>query len=395
MPDFALEPTWILLLLAGGAVYLAVLAQVRRGLGILRRPSAVNGERPAVSVILPCRNEARHLGAALEDLARQDYPAGRLQVIVVDDRSQDGTGDLARGFHGRLADLAVLRVEACPEGLSPKKHALMRGFDAARGDILITTDGDCRFDPGWVTSLVERFAPEVGLVTGLTVFDRGRPEPFWQRVQQLDYLSHSFFAAGAIGRGWAFNCNGSNLALRREAFREAGGYGAIRGVVTGDDTLLLQRLRRNGRWKIVFSADPRSLVRSWPAETPAAVLHQRLRWGSGGLSYAPPALAFAVATFGFFLGLFLSPPLWVAGWIAPLWVLPAALKVAQEGRIMAAGFRTFHRPPDWPAFAVLALLHVPAILSFSLGGHLLGFRWKGERFRRRRSAAPALREARS
>jgi cellulose synthase/poly-beta-1,6-N-acetylglucosamine synthase-like glycosyltransferase len=393
MANNLLEPFFSLLLLAAGLIYLAGLERVRRGLLRLRRGSrGTDSSLPFISVIIPCRNEAEHIGAALDDLTAQDYPADRLQVIVVDDRSDDGTGEVARSRQDRLYDLMVLRIDVCPDHLSPKKHALARGLAQAKGEILITSDGDCRFSPGWIRSLAACFTPRTGLVTGLTIFDRGRPEPFWQRLQQLDYLSHSFFAAGAIGSGWALNCNGSNLALRRETFVEAGGYGPIGPMITGDDTLLLQRIHALKKWDIAFSADPASLVRSWPEETPAEVFHQRLRWGSGGMSYSPPARAFALITFIFFLGLFLSLFLSFPGWIGPLWIALWGLKMAQEIRVMRRGFKVFGLKADWCACLILEIIHIPAILTFSLGGHLLGFRWKGQKFKRRQPAAEAFSE---
>ncbi len=382
MLELPLEPAWSILLALTGFIYLAGLGWINGGLGRLKSSGAdVTGTEwtPAVSVIIPCRNEVRHIGAALENLAAQDYPHERFEVIVVDDRSADGTGEADTG---KVPGLKVVDVRSPSESLSPKKNALLHGLREAGGEVIITTDGDCRFQSGWIRSLVSGFDDKTGVVTGLTVFDRGRPEPFWQRMQQLDYLSHSFFAAGAIGGGIAFNCNGSNLALRREAFEEAGGYGDISHVVTGDDTLLVQRIRRQGCWRIRFSTDPQSLVRSWPEETPAQVFNQRLRWGSGGLSYTAPALAFALATFGFFLALLLSPILWLNGLVNWLWIAFFLTKVLQEFKILKRGWVLFGLKPDWPAALALELIHIPAIITFSIGGHLLGFRWKGQRFKR-------------
>lgn len=396
MFNLALEPTWTVLLFLLGAGYLIVLEQIRSGIAALQKveetqqPETKSKPLPSVSVIIPCRNEARHIGSALEDLEKQDYPHDLLQVIVVDDRSTDGSGEIARAYSGRLPGLIVCRLDRCPEGISPKKNAIQRGLRVARGEIIITTDGDCRLKPGWISALVAEFEPDVGLVAGLTIFDRNRPEPFWQRLQQLDYLSHSFFAAGAIGRGWAFNCNGSNLAVKRAAFEEVGGYDQFRRVVTGDDTLLLQRIRQNRNWRIRFSNKRETIVRSWPEETPKAVLNQRLRWGSGGLSYSPPARIFALTTFFFFLTLLLSPPLWISGFIGAAWMVIFALKVIQEGRIMVQGWKAFGLNSDWIAFLVLELVHITAILTFSVGGHLWGFRWKGQRFKRTRSPAYSL-----
>jgi len=389
-----LEPGWTLTLLLTGAVYLMALEMVRLGLRRLSdrhsqlewKDLAGGADRPFVSVIIPCRDEAQHIGRCLDDLARQNYPAERFEVIVVDDRSNDGSGEIARSHRGQISNLQVLHLDSCPAEISPKKNALRRGMKLARGDIFMTMDADCRLNPGWISSLVSEMEPHVGLVTGLTVFDRGIKEPFWQRMQQLDYLSHSFFAAGAIRCGWAFNCNGSNLALRRSAFEDAGGYDDFQQVVTGDDTLLLQRLQRSGRWTVRFCAKPDNLVRSWPEETPRDVFNQRLRWGSGGISYSSPALSLALITFVFFLSLLASPFLWIGGLIAPYWLILLLIKWIQEARVLKQGFRAFGLKADWWAFLALEIIHIPAILTFSIGGHLLGFRWKGQRFRRKNTS---------
>jgi cellulose synthase/poly-beta-1,6-N-acetylglucosamine synthase-like glycosyltransferase len=397
MGNLQLEPFWTLMILLCGAAYLLALQMVRGGLKRLESQGARQGvfsdaarreELPFVSVIIPCRDEVQHIGNCLRDLAEQDYSQDRFEVIVMDDRSSDGSGEAARSFGGLLPHLQVIRLDTCPHDISPKKNALRRGMNLARGEIFITTDADCRFAPGWISALVSEMEPHVGLATGLTVFDRGIREPFWQRLQQLDYLSHSFFAAGAIAQGWAFNCNGSNLALRRKAFEDVGGYDGFSRVITGDDTLLLQRMQRCGRWTVRFSSKPQSLVRSWPEERPRDVLNQRLRWGSGGLSYTLPALSLGLSTFIFFLALLASPILWAAGLIGPYWMAILLAKWIQEARVLHEGFRAFNLNADWPAFGILELVHVPAILIFSIGGHLLGFRWKGQRYRRKRTAIP-------
>ena len=388
MADMLFEPYWSWGLRCLGLFYFIALGWIRRGLAKLpdlNRGVKGAGDLPSVSVIIPCKDEAEHIGAALDDLLQQTYPNELYQVIVVDDRSVDGTGEVARARSNQFNDLKVITIESCPANISPKKHAILQGLKTAHGDIIITTDGDCRFKPGWIRSLISCFDKDAGAVTGLTVFDRNQREPLWQRMQQTDYLSHSFFAAGAIANDAAFNCNGSNLALRREVFEAAGGYNQIQQVITGDDTLLIQRIKRSGKWKVRFCTDPDSLVKSWPEETLGEVFNQRLRWGSGGLSYSFPALVFALMTFVFFAALFVAPIFWIAGFVLPVWIVFFLFKVLQEGRVMAVGWKLFGIKPDWMIFMALEMIHIPAILTFSILGHLCGFRWKGQQLKRTRS----------
>ncbi|TKJ42336.1 hypothetical protein CEE37_01250 [candidate division LCP-89 bacterium B3_LCP] len=384
MVNQMLEPLWTVLLAATGLIYFAFLEVVRRGLGKLRDAEAYRDKADEyldVSVIIPCRNEAEHIGHALNDLIEQNYPADKMQIIVVNDRSTDDTGKEVSDYLSRMPQLELVEINLCPDGISPKQNALVAGMQKATGDIIITTDGDCRFQKGWVSALVNQFKGETGVVTGLTVFDRGRSEPFWQRMQQLDYLSHSFFAAGAIGAGMAFNCNGSNLALRREVFDEVGGYGDLKDVSVSDDTALLQRIKRDTKWDIAFSTDPQNRVHSWPEETPAEVFNQRLRWAAGGVSSNPRVLMFELITFIFFMALFLSPWLWLGGLISGSWVVLFILKLLQELRVMRLGWNIFKIKPDMISFLAMELVHIPAILLFSILGNLWGFRWKGQHYK--------------
>ena len=100
---------------------------------------------PLVSIIAAARNEARGIEAALTSVLQLDYPA--LEVIVVDDRSTDGTGailDRLARLHPRLA---VKHISALPEGWLGKNHALHLGAEAASGELLLFTDADVVFEP--------------------------------------------------------------------------------------------------------------------------------------------------------------------------------------------------------------------------------------------------------
>ena len=123
------EPYWSLLLIVAGVFYLGGLERIRRGLARLGSPTKAGpATEPLVSVIIPCRNEAEHIGPALEDLAAQDYPKDRLQVIIVDDRSEDETGDLARRHSSKFKDLIVLRIESCPRTFRPRNTRWPQGW---------------------------------------------------------------------------------------------------------------------------------------------------------------------------------------------------------------------------------------------------------------------------
>lgn len=143
MSELLVRPALLLALVTlSGWLALGVwLAAGNRKLEFLREEPPLDAAAlPRISVVVPARNEAGKLEPALRSVLAQDY--GPMEIVAVDDRSTDGTGEildrLARE-HGRLR---VLHVEELPEGWLGKNHALHRGAEAADGDLLLFTDAD-------------------------------------------------------------------------------------------------------------------------------------------------------------------------------------------------------------------------------------------------------------
>ena len=113
---------------------------------------------PRLSVVVPARDEGSAIARAVGSLLEQDYPD--LEVIVVDDRSSDTTGDVLRGLAAKDRRLLVLRVDELPAGWLGKNHALWRGADRASGEWLLFTDADVVFAPRALRQAVAYAATE-------------------------------------------------------------------------------------------------------------------------------------------------------------------------------------------------------------------------------------------
>jgi cellulose synthase/poly-beta-1,6-N-acetylglucosamine synthase-like glycosyltransferase len=196
---------------------------------------------PFVSVVVAARDEREAVEAALRSLLEQDYP-GRLEVIAVDDRSTDGTGDIMAGLAaGRSGRLRHLRVDGLPEGWLGKNHALWVGAGEAEGGWLLFTDADVRFGPDCVELAVRHavnegldhlaLAPElVSRGTALKSFVAAFVLAF--EVTQRPWRVSDSDAKESVGVG-AFNL------VRREAYEGAGTHEAVR--MRPDDDLRLGR----------------------------------------------------------------------------------------------------------------------------------------------------------
>ena len=215
---------------------------------------------PSVSVVVPCRNEARGVVAAVRSLLSQDLPA--LEVVAVDDRSEDATGALLDALAAEDRRLTVVHVAALPDGWLGKNHALQAGGERARGEWLLFTDGDVVFAPdalrralafarrhglGHVAAAPRFVAPgflERAFVSGFACF-----ASLAFRVADLPRAG----TRGHIGVG-AFNL------VRREAWRRVGGHRRLALEVV-DDVKLGLLLRRSGVPQGALSAGPLVSVR--------------------------------------------------------------------------------------------------------------------------------------
>ncbi|MBZ0264396.1 glycosyltransferase, partial [bacterium] len=127
-----------------GLVYLAFLIIVFVGLLRLKDSPLVEDDSllPTVSIVVAARDEETRIGRLLDSLQDQDYPHGKVEVIVVDDRSSDNTSSLVNHRKGGSLDFQVLRIRdgETPSGRSPKKYALSKGIEITTGEVIVTTD---------------------------------------------------------------------------------------------------------------------------------------------------------------------------------------------------------------------------------------------------------------
>ena len=196
---------------------------------------------PLVSVIVPSRNRRELLRATLESLLAQDYPAERTELIVVDNRSRDGTAEMVAELAARAG--REIRFALGPDrGPAPSRNL---GARLALGEILAFTDSDCIPAPGWLAAAVAAFqaGERVGLVCG-PVGMPGVRDP----LADLPLRAKGLW----IDRENPFYPT-ANVLYTREAFWAEGGFpedyppqflGELQG---GDDVELAWRVKRTGR----------------------------------------------------------------------------------------------------------------------------------------------------
>lgn len=221
------------LVVAGWWVRHALLS-LPRPMGMIVAPGGERLPDTRVSVVIPARNERDRIAPGIESLLRQGDVVG--EVIVVDDRSDDGTGALVRQLAEADPRVRVLRVDALPSAWSGKAHACHVGGQAAKCDWVLFTDADCEFLEGGVAGAVH-YAERHDLEF-LTLWPRADHRTFWEHMliplcgALILYWFPPFQANRRNSRlGYA---TGQFIMIRRDAYERLGGHASAGGAVIED-----------------------------------------------------------------------------------------------------------------------------------------------------------------
>jgi glycosyltransferase involved in cell wall biosynthesis len=246
-------------------VWVIVGAQVFLGHRRLRRlarlplPAATAGW-PRVTVVFAARNEAATLGAAVPTILALDYPD--LEIIAVNDRSEDATGTLLDGLAAADPRLRVLHVTTLPEGWLGKNHALADGAAAATGEWILFTDADIHFQPDTLRRAVSHARAQT--LDHLAAVPAMGATGLWLGVC-VNAFSFAFSVALrpwkiADPRSRAHGGVGAFNLVRASTYRKLGGHVPLH--LRPDDDIKLGKLMKSGGFSD-FVLGPGALSVAW------------------------------------------------------------------------------------------------------------------------------------
>jgi hopene-associated glycosyltransferase HpnB len=331
-------------------------------------------DTPAVAVVVPARDEAPLIAATLRSLLAQDY-AGRYRVILVDDGSTDGTGEIARSLNDPR--LTILSGGARPAGWSGKLWAVHQGLEEV-GDapLVLLTDADIVHEPGHLSALVAQAERrDCDLVSEMVALACDSPAErvlvpafvfFFQLLYPFAWVNDPLRGTAAAA--------GGTILVRSRALARIGGIEAVRGRLI-DDVALAAAVKRGGRIWLGHSALARS-VRPYPAMIDIWRMVSRTAYVQLGFS---PWLLIATT-----IGMAVT---WLVPPFTALFGHGAASGLGAVAWLMLAGsylptLRRFGRSPLWaPLLPLVASFYMAATVGSAVNHYRgRGVAWKGRAY---------------
>jgi cellulose synthase/poly-beta-1,6-N-acetylglucosamine synthase-like glycosyltransferase len=232
---------------------------------------------PEITILLAARNEEKNIGACLDSLLKLDYPTDKLHIIIGNDQSQDQTEEIAQQYAAKHAFITIVNIKEDGRGLKAKARVMAQMDTLAKGDFYLVTDADIRVKPQWAKFMIRHMKPETGVASGTTMVSG---KGLYTMLQGIDWAHFMGMLNMISYAGVPATAVGNNMIIRKEAYWQTGGYGAIQFSITEDFKLYAEVCKQGWKWDNIMI--PEVLAYSESTKGFMPLLHQRKRWLSGG-----------------------------------------------------------------------------------------------------------------
>ncbi len=227
---------------------------------------------PTVSIIIPVRNEEKNIPALVNDLASLDYPSDKLEIIFVDDHSDDNT-----------LQLLAFKKHFSLSNTFGKKAALDFGIRQSNSEWIVTIDADIHFKSNWLKQLIHpSINSNANMICGLVQI-KFYNNKWWSKFQSMEFANLQAAGSAALLQSRMLLNSGANLAFKKDAWLKVGAYNSHNHLASGDDTFLMFEINKLFPGTVFPAFD--AIVSTSPEKNFHDLLKQRLRWSSKTIHY--------------------------------------------------------------------------------------------------------------
>jgi cellulose synthase/poly-beta-1,6-N-acetylglucosamine synthase-like glycosyltransferase len=334
-----------------------------------------SGELKSVAIIIPFRNESINLQELLKSLSALDYPNELLEIILVNDHSEDDFREIIQSFEPNFQFKTI--VLNLPENLKGKKSAITAGIQQSKSEIILTSDADCIFPKDWIQKMQAPFEIEqIHLVSGSVVF---KSNDFLSSIFQMEFAPLIGVGAVSIDVGNPTMANGANLAFRKSTFDKLRPFEDNLSIPSGDDIFILQKVKSVHADGVFFQNE--AVVETKSPINFRSFFRQRKRWAakwkaSSSIVESLPALAI----WSFHL-IYLTSIIYSIVTKQFIILLPVlSLKIISEGLFIAFILKSQKQKFNGFAFIVLQLFYSFYVVIFGLLANFGSYYWKERKY---------------
>lgn len=329
-----------------------------------------------VSILVAARNEAEIIKKTLDDLCAQSYDKALTEIIFIDDHSTDDTAAIIASYASKGVKLIRLNEDRALN--SYKKKAIQTAIGESTGDLIITTDADCRMGKDWLKTIISYYEEkDYKMISSPVAYFEEKT--FFERAQALEFLYLIGLGASTIGNKKPSTCNGANLAYEKAAFYEVGGFKGIDDLASGDDELLLHKMAARYNNHIGFLKHQDAVVYTHAKPTLGEFIQQRKRWASKSTRYKNKAIiVLGVAIWLFNVSILLNIAIGLFdGFYFGLALTQLLIKIFLEFIFLYQVTGFAKRRELLVLLPILNLMHIVYLVYIGVAGNSGKYNWKG------------------
>jgi cellulose synthase/poly-beta-1,6-N-acetylglucosamine synthase-like glycosyltransferase len=332
------------------------------------------------SIIIPARNEAENIRKTLTSILENSYPKELFEVIVVDDFSTDNTATIVMELQQELSNVKLIRLEDHVKSKlnSYKKKSIELAISFAKHEWVITTDADCIAKTTWL-QILNAFIRKTNAVFIAAPVKFINSGSFISIFQCLDFISLQGITAASVSAGLLSMCNGANLAYKKEAFIAVDGFKNVDAIASGDDMLLMHKIKKQFPGKLAYLFSKDAIVSTPPMPDWKSFINQRIRWASKATSYDDGKI-FLVLLLVYFFNLVLLMLPFLSLFYAPLfflWLILLLTKTFFETIFMLRVSEFFDEQKLMWWFPLMQPFHILYTVVSGWLGRFGSYEWKG------------------
>jgi cellulose synthase/poly-beta-1,6-N-acetylglucosamine synthase-like glycosyltransferase len=332
------------------------------------------------SIVIPARNEAENIEQCVCSIINNNYPTEFFEIIVADDFSTDETPHIVRKLQQQFNNIQLLQLKdhISSKQNSYKKKSIELAVSFAANEWIITTDADCIVKPHWLETLdayIQKTKP-VFIAAPVKFKNNGS---FISIFQCLDFISLQGITAASVGAGLLSMCNGANLAYKKDAFYAVDGFKGVDDIASGDDMLLMHKIKKQFPNKIAYLFSKDAIVSTLPMPDWKSFINQRIRWASKATNYDDKRIFF-VLLLVYIFNLLLLLLLFLSFFYTPFfffWLILLLSKIFFETAFMlpVAAFYNQKKLMWW--FPLMQPFHIFYTVVSGWLGKFGSYEWKG------------------